>query len=76
LTLKLEFKVPGRTALNASATIFLTDFSTVEKGGLPAVSSICASIGELEGELHLIEMQIASIRNEAKRRFLAAGISN
>jgi hypothetical protein len=73
--LELEFKVPGETGTKASATITLNRFTEGESG-LPQVSTMCATMGELEGQLKMLEGQIANIRREAQRKFVMAGISN
>ena len=75
MALELEFETRDAFPLKASATVVLNRYGQVD-GGLPMATPECASMGALEGELKLMERQISEIRREAKRRFIAAGISS
>jgi hypothetical protein len=75
MALELQFRVLGETTLNASATVILNSFTTGDSG-LPHVTTVCATMGELEGQLEMLENQIVKIRAAAKKQFLEVGISN
>jgi hypothetical protein len=75
MALELEFRVSRETTPDASATVVLNSF-TAGDSGLPHVTSVCATMGELEGQLELLENQIVKIRAAARKQFLEAGISN
>jgi hypothetical protein len=74
MRLTLEFS-PQNLPSPATAQVALNSYSRSESG-LPLLTSDCTNMTELEIELRQIEKQIAEIRVDAKRKFVAAGISN
>ncbi len=71
----LELKFIKRSGvMPPTARVVLNGYSTPE--GLPSITPECVSMGELEGELVLLERQISAIRKEAAKKFLAADESN
>jgi hypothetical protein len=75
--MKLELRFRNRSGLlPAQATIVLNCYNIDEDDPRPNVTDDCESMAIFEGELRRIEMQLAKIRAEAKRKFLATGISN
>jgi hypothetical protein len=70
VTIQLEFRKSG---IVPTARIVLNGFSTLS--GLPSVTPECATMGELKNEIQLVEAQLRRILDEARQKFLAAGIS-
>ena len=76
MALKLRFAGTGKSAFSKpTATIVLDGFASSEDGR-PCVISNCVNMLEMDAQLRRIERQIADIRREASRRFVAAGVSN
>jgi len=75
MALELEFEVPGDLT-KASAVVVLNPVWRKDESGPPRLTTDCATMGDLEGQLKLLEQQIARIRDEARRKFIMAGISN
>ena len=75
MALELDFEEGGDVS-GPAAYVVLNQYSGSPVTGLPSLTPDCMSMSELEGQLSLIEGQIDQIRIQAKRRFLAAGISN
>ena len=71
--LELSFRMPS-PGLPAYAVVVLNTHSMDDDTGLPRATTICASMTELDGQLWLMEKQIAEIREKARSCFAAAGI--
>ena len=70
--LELRFRMPS-PGLPAYAVVVLNSHS-MDETGLPRASTLCASMTELDGQLWLLEKQIADLREKARACFEAAGI--
>jgi len=74
MRLQLEFVQPT-DVMPAEAYVVLNSFSTSNTSGLPCLTPDCTAMGELDYWLKELEGQIAEIRKDTKRRFLAAKTS-
>ena len=74
MALELEFIQQPLDVIPPTARVVLNP--VIMMSGLPSVTTDCVTMGELEGQLMLLERQIAAIRKAAKQKFVSAGISN
>ena len=65
--------MPG-PGIPARAVVVLNTHSIDVETGLAQATTMCASMTELEGQLWLLENQIAEIREKARSCFAEAGV--
>ncbi|HZK89270.1 MAG TPA: hypothetical protein VFC56_03895 [Stellaceae bacterium] len=76
MALELHFVGDGGDVFSTPvATIVLNRFGSAGNG-LPCVITDCMSMAEFEAQVRIVEQHLARLRQEAKFRFEAAGISN
>jgi hypothetical protein len=71
--LELRFRTPS-PGIPARAVVVLDTHSIDQDTGLAQATTMCASMTELEGQLWLLERQIAEIREKARAAFAEAGV--
>jgi hypothetical protein len=71
--LELRFRRPSH-GIPARAVVVLDTHSIDAETGLAQATTMCASMTELEGQLRLLENQIAEIREKARASFADAGV--